>query len=180
MRGSQFTRIKQLNLTNKSTTAKMARGITDQAMLANMKGRQIRFISGKYGGKSKTGSGYGWTDSKGKILAKQKWVIVDMTGDGTHLKHTIVNRDSFIYKDWVKKNSGKERTPALPFEERLMEQHPDIENIMEQLVRKLARVHGLEEHMVNGGPMMMAFWGKYIDACNRQKKENRDDWIIVA
>ena len=46
----------------------MARGITDQAVLVNMKGRQIRFISGTYGGKKKTkGSGYGWIDASAII-----------------------------------------------------------------------------------------------------------------
>ena len=76
----------------------MARGITDQAVLANMKGRQIRFISGTYGGKKKTkGSGYGWIDASARIVPPiRRWVIVDMKGDGKELKHTQVNRESFI------------------------------------------------------------------------------------
>jgi hypothetical protein len=73
------------NSTHKENSTDMPR-ITDMTTLEGMKGKEIRFFSGKYGGKGKQGSGYGWVDKKtGKHLAVKSWVIVDMSGDGKNL-----------------------------------------------------------------------------------------------
>jgi hypothetical protein len=106
----------------------MAR-ITDQATLQTMKGRQIRFMGGTYGGERKKGSGCGWVDNTAMMSPKKMWVIVDMTGQGKQLKHTQVSHSSFRYSNWF-------NVQVLTFEEHLLQQYPEIEDSMEQLAMR--------------------------------------------
>jgi hypothetical protein len=109
--------------------------ITDQATLKAMQGKQIRVMRGRYGGKNpEVGCGYGWTDkSATKMLKEKRWVIIDMTGKGKELKHVQINRSSFRYFDWFNEPKGA------TFEERLLQQHPEIADAMEELAQTLAR-----------------------------------------
>jgi hypothetical protein len=151
----------------------MAR-ITDQATLQTMKGRQIRFMGGTYGGERKKGSGCGWVDNTAMMSPKKMWVIVDMTGQGKQLKHTQVSHSSFRYSDWF-------NVQVLTFEEHLLQQYPEIEDSMEQLARMLARVKGLDKKMKGSdSSLMLTFWGMYNDAVKEQKeKKYHKDWLCV-
>jgi hypothetical protein len=72
-------------------------------------------------------------------------------------------------------------TPGASFEERLMKQHPQIEDAIEELCRTLARVHELENHMKNSDDSILLFiWTKYYEAAVRQSKRiEPNDWIVV-
>jgi hypothetical protein len=150
--------------------------ITDQATLKTMRGRQIRFMRGTYGGKSKKkGSGCGWVDKTATTnLDKKMWVIVDMTGEGKLLKHTQVSHSSFRYSDWF-------NVQVVTFEEHLLQQYPEIEDAMEELARMLARVKGLDKKMKGSdSSLMMTFWEKYNYArSERKEKKYHKDWLCV-
>jgi hypothetical protein len=116
--------------------------------LKTMRGRQIRFMGGTYGGEHKKGSGCGWLDNTATISPKKMWVIVDMTGQGKQLKHTQVSHSSFRYCDWF-------NVQVLTFEEHLLQQYPEIEDPMEQLARLLAWVKGLDKKMKGSDSSLM-------------------------
>jgi hypothetical protein len=155
--------------------------ITDQTVLKSRRGAPIRFTRGTYGGNKgkgkKKGSGYGYIDNQPPSnLDVKQYVIVDMNGDGKVLHHAMVSRTSYRRCDWVNKQA-----PGASFEERLMKQHPQIEDAIEELCRTLARVHELENHMKNSDDSMMLFiWAKYYEAAVRQSKRiEPNDWIVV-
>jgi hypothetical protein len=145
----------------------MAR-ITDQATLTGMRGKRIRFMKGKYGGKQRTeGTGFGWRDkTPRRDLAVMVWVIVDM-GLGV-FKHTQVKRANIRTID--------ENEPR-SFDHALLQQYPEIEDSLESLAQLLARVRGLDFKI--DGVMMMDFYGKFLDAQQKQGKFSRDNWLVV-
>jgi hypothetical protein len=163
--------------TTKSSKQTMA-FITDQTVLKSRRGAPIRFTPGTYGGNKgkgkKKGSGYGYIDNQPPSnLDIKRYVIVDMIGVGKVLHHAMVSRTSYRRCGWVNKQA-----PGASFEERLMKQHPQIEDAIEELCRTLARVHELENHMKNSDDSMMLFiWAKYYEAAVRQSKRiEPNDW----
>jgi len=86
----------------------------------SQKGPEIRFIAGKYQGKE------GWINAEKKETLFMVPVIVDM---GSHLKPTFVRKES------VSEPHG----PPSSYEEAALQQHPDIEVMMNKLTCQLAR-----------------------------------------
>ncbi|CAJ1936976.1 unnamed protein product [Cylindrotheca closterium] len=99
------------------------------------KGKQIRFVSGTYLGKT------GWlnTAASKKGLFKRS-VIVDLGDDGEKVTSVM----KFSFRDAFKK--------VKTFEQALMKQHPDIENEMVTLCRHLSECYNL-----NGDAMAAYF-----------------------
>lgn len=87
-----------------------------------MRGERIRFVGGTHKGKT------GWIDNAKKSPPKMIYVIVqEEDGDTTT---TRVMRDSIAIAGVTKKPSS--------YEEACLQQHPDIDKMMDKLVEKLA------------------------------------------
>ena len=88
------------------------------------KGKRILFLGGKYAGEK------GWIDLNQDPMAKMIGVIVEGKGS----EELVVTR----VKQACVKDILARKCPAL-YEEALLEQHPDIEILMEKLATELAR-----------------------------------------
>ena len=89
------------------------------------KGKRILFIAGSYDGLK------GWIDLGQDEMPKMIGVIVEGKRPGDELKVTKVKQSS------VRDVSARKNAES--YEEALLEQHPDIEALMEKLARELAR-----------------------------------------
>jgi hypothetical protein len=92
--------------------------------MSTNKGAELRFTKGSYMGKT------GWINEDGKLLDCYVHVIIHM-GDGLEERLTKVRKTSM-------KRIADDR-PAATREEAILQQHPDIEAIMEKLAAELAK-----------------------------------------
>ena len=91
------------------------------------KGRRIRFITGPYAGYK------GWLDTEEGETAETYRVVVD------GYKGKRKNEKPKEKRTWVKKTSVRMEKAINTYEEAALDQHPDIDILMEKLVKELAK-----------------------------------------
>jgi hypothetical protein len=113
------------------------------------KGNSVRFCGGKYIGKT------GWLNDEKGVTQQKVYVIVDMGDEKT--KETIVNRESI----------AAPYTQPGTFEEAALQQHPDIESMMDKLVRQLAKCN-VGSTDVSVQTIASTFFNKMVKARTKQ------------
>ena len=125
----------------------------------SQRGEAIRFTTGKYKGRT------GWVNSSKPKTAKMMSVIVDL-GNG-------VTRDTRVRQTSVAAPFG----PPKSFQEALLQQHPDIEELIDKVASKLAKCTINEESLE---PFTEFFGRRVKKACERQEAlGNKATWLNV-